>query len=235
MSAAHAGLFCVPLIVVAVGWLAIASNYGDSVAVGTFHLRQGSESSNLILKADHTFQQDVTQNGATQRCEGEWRRIREGGLAFSKQFLPVTGQELGADKTPYGNLQKALGIFPSIALAQYHVVWYGRTDPSPASLIAGMYAGDEEGVTANLVMKNDHTFDQEVTHAGLARHARGTWSVRENGDLLCSKDFLKTSGESLTTVETASAWDPKGSNLQIEIAVNPSLAQPVFRKSMLGF
>jgi hypothetical protein len=181
-SAARAGLVCLLLIVLAVGWFAVASDYGDSVAVGTYHLRQGGESSNLILKADHTFQQDVTHDGATQRCEGKWRRIGEGGLAFSKQFLPVVGQELGADGTPYGQIEKTFGLFPSITLAQYHVLWYGRTDPSPTSLIAGTYAGDEEGVPATLVMKNDDTFDQEVTHAGLARHAHGTWSVRENGD-----------------------------------------------------
>jgi hypothetical protein len=233
-SAARAGLVCLLLIVLAVGWFAVASDYGDSVAVGTYHLRQGGESSNLILKADHTFQQDVTHDGATQRCEGKWRRIGEGGLAFSKQFLPVVGQELGADGTPYGQIEKTFGLFPSITLAQYHVLWYGRTDPSPTSLIAGTYAGDEEGVPATLVMKNDDTFDQEVTHAGLARHAHGTWSVRENGDILFSRDFLKTSGESLTGDEIASAWDPKGSNLQIQVAANPSLAQPVFRKRMLG-
>ena len=217
------------------GWYAIASDYGDGVAVGTYYLKQGDESSHLILKTDHTFQQDVTHHGATQRCEGEWRRIGEGGLAFSKQFLPVTGQELGADGTAYGNLQKALGFFPSIALAQYHVLWYGRTDPSPGSLIVGTYAGDEEGVPATFVMNNDHTFDQEVTHRGLMWHAHGTWSVRENGDILFSRDFLKASGEALTRSEMASAWNPKGSNLQIQVAVKPSFAQPVFRKRMLGY
>ena len=105
---------------------------------------------------------------------------RGGGLAFSKQFLPVVGQELGADGTPYGQIHKTFGLFPFITLAQYHVLWYGRTDPSPSSLTAGTYAGDEEGVD-----------------------------------------------------EIASAWDPKGSNLQIQVAVNPSLAQPVFRKRWL--
>ena len=233
-TAARAGLVGLLLIIVAVGWLVIASAYGDSVAVGTYYLRQGGESSNLVLKADHTFQQEISRGGATLRCNGEWRRIGEGGLAFSKQFLPVSGQEIGADGTAYGELQKTLGVFPSIALAQYHVLWYGRTDPSPSSLIAGTYAGDEEGVPATLVMKNDHTFDQEVTHTGLTRHAHGNWSVREDGDILFSRDFLKTSGESLTSNEMASAWDPKGSNLQIQVAVNPSFTQPRFRKTMLG-
>ena len=234
-AVSRVGLIGILLIVLALGWFALASDYGDRVAVGAYYLKQGDESSHLILKADHTFQQDVTHHGATQRCEGEWRRIGEGGLAFSKQFLPVTGQELGADGTAYGELQKALGFFPSIALAQYHVLWYGRTDPSPGSLIAGRYAGDEEDVPATLVMNNDHTFDQQVTHGGLTRHAHGTWSVRENGDVLFSRDFLKASGEALASSEMASAWNPKGSNLQIQVAVNPSFAQPVFRKRMLGY
>ena len=78
-SAARAGLNCLLLIVLAVSWFAIASDYGDSVAVGTYHLRQAGESSNLILKTDHAFQQEVTHDGATQRCEGEWRRIGEVG------------------------------------------------------------------------------------------------------------------------------------------------------------
>lgn len=234
-AAARVGLVGVLLTVLAVGWFAVAADYGDGVAVGTYCLKQGDESSNLILKANHTFQEDVTRHGAKQRCEGEWRHIGEGGLAFSKQFLLVKGQELGADGTAYGELQKLFGFFPSIALAQYHVLWYGRTDPSPDSLIAGKYAGDEEGVLATLVMKNDHTFDQEVTNSGVTRHAHGTWSVRENGDILFSRDFLKASGEALTSSEIASAWDPKGSNLQIQVAVDPSFAQPVFRKRMLGY
>jgi hypothetical protein len=31
--------------------------------------------------------------------------------------------------------------------------------------------------------------------------------------------------------ETASAWNPKGSNLQVEIAVNSKSGPPTFRKS----
>lgn len=234
-AAARVGLVGIFLVFLAVGWFAVAADYGDGVAVGTYHLKQGDESSDLILKANHTFQEDVTRHGAKQRCEGEWRHIGEGGLAFSKQFLPVKGQELGADGKAYGELQKTFGFFPSIALAQYHVLWYRRTDPSPVSRIAGRYAGDEEGAPATLVMKNDHTFDQEVINSGMTRYAHGTWSVRENGDLLFSRDFLKASGEALTNSEMASAWAPKGSDLQIQVAVDPSFAQPVFRKRLLGY
>ena len=35
-----------------------------------------------------------------------------------------------------------------------------------------------------------------------------------DGDIIFSKDFLKASGASLSSNETASAWDPKGANLQ---------------------
>jgi len=39
----------------------------------------------------------------------------------------------------------------------------------------------------------------------------------------------------LSEAEAASAWNPKGSNLQIEIAVKPPFAQPVFHKRLLWF
>jgi hypothetical protein len=58
-------------------------------------------------------------------------RLGEGGLAFSKEFLVVSGQEPAADGTPYGEMHKDFGLFVSITLKQYHVLWYGRVDPSP--------------------------------------------------------------------------------------------------------
>lgn len=231
MTTLRAGLLV--LCVTAVEWLAIASNYKDSVFLGTYHLKHGVESSTLTIQTDQTFQQEVTRNGNTQSAHGRWRRTGEGTISFSREFITLTGQELGADGTPYGNLDKAFGLFPSIALAQSHVLWYRRTDASPDSSIAGTYTGDEAGVPTTLILRQEHTFEQTITHAGRTRHARGTWSPSENGDVLFSREFLKTSGEPLTVNETATAAGPKGSTLQIEVGVNPSVAQPVFRKRML--
>lgn len=233
MTPLRAGLLC--LCVLAVEWLAIASDYKDSVFLGTYHLEQGAESATLIIRTDQTFQQSVTQSGITRSSHGKWRRTGEGVISFSKEFLPLTGQELAADGTPYGSLDKTFGLFPSIALAQSHTLWYRVTDALRDASITGTYAGDEGGSAATLVIRQDHTFEQTVTHAGWTRHAQGTWSLGANGDTLFSRDFLKTSGEPLTADETASAAGPKGSNLQIEVGVNLSAAQPVFSKHLLSY
>jgi len=54
--------------------------------------------------------------------------------------------------------------------------------------------------------------------------------VSQNGDIYFSNAFIKTTGETLRNDETASAWDPKGSNLQIQIAVISTSGAPTFRK-----
>jgi hypothetical protein len=173
----------------------------------------------LILKPDHSFQQERNRLGNVESASGTWRRLGESGIAFSKEFMVVSGQEPGPDGTGYGDINKAFGFLVSITLRQYHVLWYGRVDPSPDNTVFGTYTGDEEGVPASLILKEDHTFSQTVSHLGVEKHAEGTWSSSESGDIVFSRAFLKTSGEALTEVETASAWNPKGSNLQIQIAI----------------
>lgn len=214
-------------------WFVIASDYSDKVVSGTYHLAQNGETSTLILKTDHSFHQELTREGKTEYAEGSWRHLGEGGVAISKEFLRVFGQEPGADGTAYGDVHKALGFLVSLRLSQYHVLWYGRDDPSNGDPVSGTYSGDEPGVPATLVLKSDQTFEQTVTNVGVVKHAVGRWSVNRDGDISFSKAFLKTSGEPLRADETASAWNPKGSNLQIEIAVTSDLGQPTFRKRQI--
>ncbi|MGA1989140.1 MAG: hypothetical protein ABSG72_22910 [Candidatus Sulfotelmatobacter sp.] len=214
-------------------WYIIASDYSDAVASGTYHLTQGGETSTLVLKSDHTFQQELRRSGHERRAAGTWRRLGEGGLAFSKEFLVVSGQEPAADGTPYGEMHKDFGLFVSITLKQYHVLWYGRVDPSPDSPVSGTYAGDEQGVTASLILKPDHTFEQSVAGLGVTRQAKGSWAVSTDGNIVFSKEFLKASGEPLAEDETASAWDPKGGPLQINIAITSKLGVPTFRKTRI--
>lgn len=227
----RAGLFC--LCIAAVEWLVVASDYRDSVFLGTYSCKQGVSSSTLVVRSNQTFQQTVTSRGVTQSRTGTWRRVGEGVIAFSGDFLPLPGQELAADGTSYGRLSKSFSVLPTITLAQDHVLWYSRTTPAQSTSVAGTYVGDEEGTPATLVLRKDRTFEQAVTFAGQTSRSHGTWSVRKDGDILFSKDFLKTSGEPLTSNERASASPPKGSNLQIEVAVDPTLAPPVFRKKVL--
>jgi hypothetical protein len=88
-------------------------------------------------------------------------------------------------------------------------------------------------VSATLILKPDHTFEQVIHTASVTKQAKGRWSVGQNGDIVFSKDFLKASGESLRSDESASAWDPKGSNLQIEIAMTSKSGVPRFSKRQL--
>ncbi len=75
------------LLAVFLLWYTVASDYGDAVTSGTYHLSQNGETSTLVLKPDHTFRQELSLSGELRRAEGSWRRIGEGGVVFSKEFL----------------------------------------------------------------------------------------------------------------------------------------------------
>jgi hypothetical protein len=224
---------CVLLVLCFVLWYTVASDYGDAVTSGTYHLAQNGETSTLVLKPDHSFQQELNKLGNVERAAGTWRRFGEGAIEFSKDFLIVSGQEPGADGTPYGEIHKRFGFLVTLTLSQYHVLWYGRVGPSPNNTVSGTYAGDEKGVPATLVLKEDHTFVQTVSHLGVERRAEGTWNFSKSGDIVFSRAFLKTSGETLREGESALAWDPKGSNLQVQIAMTSKSGAPTFRKRQL--
>lgn len=216
-------------------WYVVASDYGDSVASGTYHLAQNGETSTLVLKPGHSFEQELSRSGRTEHAEGNWRRLGAGGISFSKEFLRISGQELDPDGTAFGDMHKRLGFLVSLSLRQHHVLWYSRVDSSSDKTVSGTYAGDEPGVPTTLVLEPDHTFEQTVSHFGVVKHAKGSWSFSQNGDIIFSKAFLKTSGESLREDETASAWNPKGSNLQIEIAVTSKSGVPTFHKRQFSW
>ena len=217
-------------------WYFIASDYSDGVASGVYHLSQNGETSTLILKPDHSFQQVLDRSGEVRHAEGTWRHVGGyGGIAFSKELMVMIGQELGADGTAYGNLKKPFGLFPpSITLSTYDVEWYGKVPPTADTTAMGDYAGDEEGVPAALTLKPDHTFEQTVTHGGIPKHSLGSWTSSQTGEISFSKSFIKSTGESLREDETASTVGGKGSNLQIEIAVDPKLGVPTFRKRLFN-
>jgi hypothetical protein len=229
--------------VVVVGWLcfglwfAVASDYSDGVVSGTYYLARNGETSTLILKPDHSFQQVLNRSGNIQHAEGTWRHVGAfGGIAFSKEFLVVTGQELGANGLAYGDLNKLFGIVPnSITLSTYHIEWYGKVSSVPGETVSGTYAGDEEGVPANLTLKPDHTFEQTVTHSGFAKHAQGTWTLSPTEDIVFSKSFIKSNGETVREDETASTVGGTGASIQVEIAVDPKLGVPTFRKRLFNW
>ena len=118
-------------------WFVLASDYSEHVVVGDYRFRQGQERSTLTLRPNHTFAQQVNRNGKMERAEGTWRLFLQDGIAFSKSFITVTGGDRASDGTAYGNVRKVFGVGPaSIVLSHYHVLWYGRRDPSASNPIA---------------------------------------------------------------------------------------------------
>ena len=213
-------------------WGAAAMDYGDDVAAGYYRFEHGQESSTLLLNPDHTFRQTRSIGSNEQHSDGTWRRVGEGGISFSKEFLVVSGDEPEPDGTTFSDMHKAFGLLLSLRLRQYHVLWYGKA--GSGNSIAGTYTGDEPGVTATLVLKADHSFSQIVARGAMANHAIGTWKQGPDGTVRFSNDFLKTSGEPLQPDELASSMDPRGSNLQIEISKAPDVMEPVFRRQLVS-
>ena len=203
-------------------------NYGDSVATGKYVYDNGGEHSALILNPDHTFEQTLRMGNVERTSEGSWRRVGEGSISFSKEFLVISGDEPEPDGTTFSDMHKALGLFVSLRIRQYHVLWYGKTDSG--SSVTGTYKGDEPEISATLTLNPDHSFEQTVSRSGVANHATGTWGQNSDGTVLFSKDFLKTSGRSLDEDENASSMDPQGSNLQVEISKAKHTVEPVFHK-----
>jgi hypothetical protein len=42
------------------------------------------------LNQDRSFQQQLIRDGKVENAEGSWRRLGEGGISFSKEFLKVS-------------------------------------------------------------------------------------------------------------------------------------------------
>ena len=212
-------------------WLVAAMNYGDDVAVGQYRFHIGSEESTLVLLPDHTFEQTLRSGNTDRTAHGIWRRVGEGGISFSKDFLAVTGAEPEPDGTIFSDMHKTLGLFVSIRIRQYQVVDYGKGFESHST--PGVYQGrvDEPDVTASLTLNEDHTFTQEITHNNSTNAAQGAWSQSSDGTVIFSKTLLKNSGAALEQDETAKSMDPtEHGGLQIEISKAGNSAEPIFSK-----
>jgi hypothetical protein len=109
-------------------WWLFAANYDYSALAGTYVFRGDGVTSTLLLRKDATFHQTVQQNGQNRQADGQWRRIGEGGVNFSIEFLRVPGAQTFIEQQPghgdgtvadnefYGEFKKFLGIYPSLHL-----------------------------------------------------------------------------------------------------------------------
>ena len=98
-------------------WYSIAADYDYRAVSGTYILQRSGETSTLVLRPDRSFEQEVNRAGKLERAHGSWRRIGEGGLVFSKEFLKVEGQEVRPNGEADGYVEKRyLGLFLSVHL-----------------------------------------------------------------------------------------------------------------------
>jgi hypothetical protein len=97
-----------------VAWYIVAADYSYGAIAGKYVMRTPGETSTLILRANQTFEQELSRDGKIQRSNGTWRRVGEGGVVFSKEFLTVEGQERRPDGQADGQIRERLGLLPSI-------------------------------------------------------------------------------------------------------------------------
>jgi hypothetical protein len=142
------------------------------LAAGKYRFERNGESSTLVLNPVHTFRQTRRLGNIQQHSEGTWRRIGEGGIAFSKAFLMVSGGEPAPDRTTYRDMHKTLGLFVSLRLRPNYVLWYGKTGSGDS--LPGTW--DEPRVAATLVLNADHSFTQDIVQSDNAHHATGSWN-----------------------------------------------------------
>ena len=96
-------------------WYMVAADYSYRAVSGTYIFHGDGESSTLVLRQDQSFQQDLNRDGRIEHVRGTWRRIGEGGVVFSREFLKVKGQEVRSDGQADGEIEKRFaGFIPSI-------------------------------------------------------------------------------------------------------------------------
>ncbi|MFZ1086233.1 MAG: hypothetical protein WAN35_14810 [Terracidiphilus sp.] len=98
-------------------WYMVAADYSYSAVSGTYVCRMNREKTILVLKEDHSFQEDISRQGKLLHAEGIWHRSGEGGIDFSKEFIKVSGEEVHANGTAWGYIYKSFGLLFSITLA----------------------------------------------------------------------------------------------------------------------
>ena len=91
-------------------WYVQAGDFSDSDVSGTYILQQNDETSTLILRPDHSFQQEVVETGKVTRADGIWRVSGEGHIAFSAEFLRVHGEQVSPAGQAYGQIHNWFGL-----------------------------------------------------------------------------------------------------------------------------
>jgi hypothetical protein len=95
------------LIIIGIGvfWYWEGENFTDGAVSGTYVFRLNGETSTLVLRSDHVFEQELESAGMLRRAEGSWSVFGEGHIEFSPELLRVSGAEISASERPTGRLK----------------------------------------------------------------------------------------------------------------------------------
>lgn len=110
-------------------WWWMSWDFSDRFVAGRYIARSKGQRTILVLNADHSFNQEIRANTATVHANGSWRRIGEGGIVFSENFLRLSNAATG-DNEIYGNLDNTFGFW-TLTLdskyndqTKYHKIWF---------------------------------------------------------------------------------------------------------------
>jgi hypothetical protein len=110
-------------------WWWMSWDFSDQFVAGKYIAKSKGQRAILILNADHSFTQEIRADAATIHANGSWRRIGEGGIVFSENFLRSSGADT-RDKEIYGNLDNTFGFW-TLTLnpkyndqTAYHKIWF---------------------------------------------------------------------------------------------------------------
>ncbi len=101
-------------VFIAAAWYVISSDYSYDAISGTYSQSNTTETSTLVLSKDQTFEQEVNLNGNIERANGEWRRIGEGRVVFSPEFIGLPSLKRRSDRQVDAEVKKTLGLLPQL-------------------------------------------------------------------------------------------------------------------------
>ena len=150
---------------------------------------------------------------------GKFAGIR--GSEFSK----LGGMEMKA------TLRTRVGLI-ALLLALLWTLWYWDAGDFRDSSVSGTYTIQFAGSASTLVLSPDHSFRQEVDHAGTLKQTTGSWRVLGLGTIEFSGDFQRLPGQEVHVDGSAYGYLSNLFGLRsIQLAPEPN--GPTFRKKLL--
>ncbi|MEG9435823.1 hypothetical protein JAO29_06560 [Edaphobacter sp. HDX4] len=120
----------IALLMACLVWWWMSWDFSDQFVAGKYIAKSKGQRTILVLNADHSFTQEINANGAaTIHANGLWRRLGQGGVVFSENFLR-SSNAAASDNEIYGSLENTFGFW-TLTLdskyndqTKYHKIWF---------------------------------------------------------------------------------------------------------------